>query len=45
MNNRKRNMLKAVKLYNDLINLGRGEWYIKKNDSTRKIVFVFYGDN
>lgn len=45
MNNRERNIHKAMKLYNDLINLGRGEWYIKKNGSARKIVFVFYGGN
>lgn len=39
MNNRKRNMLKAIKLYYGPIDFGRGKWYIKKKDITRKIVF------
>ena len=42
MNNRKRNILKAMKLYYDPIDFGRGKWYIKKNDVTRKIVFEVY---
>ena len=39
MNNRKRNMLKAMKLCYAPIDFGRGKWYIKKKDVTRKIVF------
>ena len=43
MNNRKRNILKAVKLYYAPIDFGRGKWYIKKKDVARKIVFEVYG--
>ena len=39
MNNRKRNLLKAMKLCYAPVDFGRGKWYIKKNDITRKIVF------
>lgn len=43
MNNRKRNMLKAMKLCYAPVDFGRGKMYIKKNDVARKIVFEVYG--
>ena len=43
MNNRKRNLFKAMKLYYISVDFGRGKWYIKKKDVTRKIVFEVYG--
>ena len=42
MNNRKRNILKAMKLYYAPIDFGRGKWYIKKKDVARKIVFEIH---
>lgn len=39
MNNRKRNILKIMKLYYILVDFGRGRWYIKKKDVARKLVF------
>lgn len=43
MNNRKRNMLKAMKLCYGPVDFGRGKLHIKKNDVTRKIVFEVQG--
>ena len=43
MNNRKRNILKAMRLCYTPVDFGRGKWYIKKKDVTRKIVFEVYG--
>lgn len=42
MNNRKRNLFKAMKLYYISVDFGRGKWYIKKNGLTQKIVFKVY---
>lgn len=43
MNNRKRNILKVVKLCYTPVDFGRGKLHIKKNDVTRKIVFEVQG--